>query len=220
MSSVANKSASKDAVEKPAAAASANASAADDSKATKKSRSSQKKVVNNPANQGLSKRRHNIIVVRKSMLFKTLVIQTKNLLKNQFETIELHGVDDQSYLTVNLVANTLIKYKYVTITRLKTKTVQVHDDETDKYAKLQPRLIVHLKKTPEFDSIYDDFEAVFKKVAEEHEEDIAIAQTDLESEEKEGGELEDLEEEEDEADQKEVEEEKVCADSDKYKAKD
>ena len=164
---VANKSASKETTEKPAAAA-------EESKEVKKSRSSQKKVPN-PANQGLNKRRHNIIVVRKSMLFKTLVIQTKNLLKNQFDTIELHGVDDQSYLTVSLVANCLIKYKYVTVTRMKTKTVQIPDDEQEKYAKLQPRLIVHLTKTPEFDSIYDDFESVFKKVAEEHEEDIAIA---------------------------------------------
>ena len=49
-----------------------------------------------------------------------------------------------------------------------------------------------MTKTPEFDSIYDDFEAVFKKVAEEHEEDIAIAQTDpAESDDKEGGEFED-----------------------------
>ena len=152
--------------------------------------------MNNPSNQGLNKRRHNIIVVRKTMLFKTLVIQTKNLLKNQFDTIELHGVDDQSYLTISLVANCLIKYKYVTVTRIKTKTVQVPDDEKQKNAKLQPRLVVHLTKTAEFDSIYDDFEAVFKKVAEEHEEDIAIAQTDpAESEEKEGGEFEDAMEE-------------------------
>ena len=76
MSSAA-KSASKDVIaEKPASAPVSN----EESKGSKKSRSS-KKVVN-PANQGLNKRRHNIIVVRKTMLFKTLVIQTKNLLKN------------------------------------------------------------------------------------------------------------------------------------------
>ena len=37
---------------------------------------------------------------------------------------------------------------------------------------LQPKLVVHLRKTAEFDSIYDDFEAIFKKVQEGHEEDI------------------------------------------------
>ena len=150
MSSNANKSASKDATENPAA----GPSSTEEAKGGKKSRSQKR---TNQANFGQSKRRHNVIVVRKSMLFKTLVIQTKNLLKNQFETIELHGVDDQSYLTIGLVANCLIKYKYVTITRMKTKTVQVPDDEKHN-AKLQPRLIVHLTKTPEFDSIYDDFE--------------------------------------------------------------
>ena len=29
-----------------------------------------------------------------------------------------------------------------------------------------------MQKTAEFDSIYDDFEAIFKKVQEEHAEDI------------------------------------------------
>ena len=49
-------------------------------------------------------RRHNVIIVRGNVKFKTLVIQAKQLLKAQFETIELHGVDDQSYLTISLVA--------------------------------------------------------------------------------------------------------------------
>jgi len=39
-------------------------------------------------------RRHNVLIVRQGMKFRTLVIQAKNMLKNQFETIELHGVDD------------------------------------------------------------------------------------------------------------------------------
>ena len=39
-------------------------------------------------------RRHNVIVVRSGMKFRTLVIQAKNLLKKQFDTVELHGVDD------------------------------------------------------------------------------------------------------------------------------
>ena len=37
---------------------------------------------------------------------------------------------------------------------------------------MQPKLVVHLQKTPDFDSIYDDFEAIFKKVQEEHADDI------------------------------------------------
>ena len=49
-------------------------------------------------------KRHNVLIVRENIKFKTLVIQAKHLLKTQFETIELHGIDDQSYLTVSLVA--------------------------------------------------------------------------------------------------------------------
>jgi len=142
----------------------------------------------------VGQRRHNVIMVRKSVTFKTLVIQAKNLLKNQFDTIELHAVDDVSYLTISLVAQCLMKYKYVVMTRLKTKTHQTveakeggsgkeasktnfakHlDEDADPRIILQPKLVIHLQKTPEFDSIYDDFEAVYKKVAEEHEEEIAM----------------------------------------------
>ena len=66
----------------------------------------------------------------------------------------------------------MLKYKYVTVSRLKTKTVQTQDDpKLDSYVKLQPRLIIHLTKTPDFNKIYDDFEAVFQKVVEDHQED-------------------------------------------------
>lgn len=125
-----------------------------------------------------------MIIVRKTTRFKSLVIQTKTLLKNRFDTIELHGVDNESFLTVSLVAQCLLKYKYVTLSRLKTKTHQTmlrpdddkkksKDDEDESRIILQPKLVVHLTKTPEFDSIYDDFESAFKKIQEEHAEDIS-----------------------------------------------
>ena len=76
-----------------------------------------------------SVRKHNVIIVRKNTSFRTLVMLAKTLLKNQFETIELHAVDDQSYLTITLVCQCLMKYKYVTLDRLKTKTVQVLEEE-------------------------------------------------------------------------------------------
>ena len=125
---------------------------------------------------------HNVIIVRKTTHFKTLVIQAKNLLKTKFNKIELHGVDDQSFLTISLVAQCLLKYKYVTISRLKTKTHQKvvkKDDEDDADSRiiLQPKLVVHLAKTPEFDSIYDDFEQAFKKIQEEHAEDINVIES-------------------------------------------
>ena len=116
-------------------------------------------------------KQHNVIIVRKTTFFKSLLVQTKNLLRNQFECIELHGVDDESFLTVSMVAQCLQKYKYVTLTRLKTKTHQTKirkddskagtsssaaDDDIDSNRIiLQPKLVVHLSKTPEFDAIYD-----------------------------------------------------------------
>ena len=119
-------------------------------------------------------RRHNVVIVRNTMTFKTLVMLAKTMLKNQFDTVELHAIDDQSYLTITLVAQCLMKYKYVTLSRLKTKTVQIYEEEekSDPYAKLQPRLIAHLTKTKEFDTIYEDFEGGFKKMLEEHKDDI------------------------------------------------
>ena len=56
---------------------------------------------------------------------------------------------------------------------MKTKTVQIHDDDDNSanYSRLQPRLIIHLTKTKEFDTIYDEFEAVFQKVVDDHQAD-------------------------------------------------
>ena len=131
-----------------------------------------------------------MVLVKKTLNFKTLVAITKNMMKNQYDTIELHGVDDQSYVTVSLVSQCLIKHKYVEITRLKTKTVQAMDEVPEKggrYKKkqdadpdlrvvLQPRLVVHLKKTPQFDESYENFEKILKNVEEEHAEDLAEQQ--------------------------------------------
>ena len=127
----------------------------------------------NKDKQARPPRNNNVIIVRKGMKFRTLVILTKDLMRSQFDSIELHGVDDFSYHNITLVAHTLMKYNYCTMTRLKTKTVQSFDDgEKDKRVVLQPRLVIHLQKTAEFDKVYDDFDSVFKKVQEEHKDDI------------------------------------------------
>ena len=121
-------------------------------------------------------RRNNVVIVRENTRFKTLVIMAKNLLRDQFDSLELHGVDDQSYLTISLVAQCLMKYNYVEMTRLKTKTVQATKQDDSKVV-LQPRLVIHLTKSSQFDSIYDDFEKVFEKVKEENKEEIAISES-------------------------------------------
>tara|TARA_B110000285_G_C14860117_1_gene484142 strand:+ start:411 stop:701 length:291 start_codon:yes stop_codon:yes gene_type:complete len=78
-----------------------------------------------------------------------------------------------------------MKYKYVTMERLKTKTVQAMDgprtfgkempNDADQRVVLQPRLVVHLKKTPEFDSIFDEFESVFNKEMDAVKDEIDAA---------------------------------------------
>ena len=68
-------------------------------------------------------RKNNVIIVRSGTSFKTLIILAKNLLKNQFNSIELHAVDDVSYLTITTVTQCLLKYNYCELTRLKTKVV-------------------------------------------------------------------------------------------------
>lgn len=55
----------------------------------------------------------------------------------------------------------------------KTKKGFYGDFDADSRVVLQPKLVIHLHKTPEFDSIFDDFDAVFKKVSAEHGEEIA-----------------------------------------------
>ena len=127
-------------------------------------------------------RRNNVLIVRQNTRFKTLVILAKNLLKTQFDSIELHGVDDQSYLTVSLVAQCLMKYKYVEMSRLKTKTVQATKDDEDARVVLQPRLVIHLRKSKDFDSIYDEFESVYNKAAEEHKDETELGEAEAEAE--------------------------------------
>ena len=46
------------------------------------------------AKREFREKKHNVVVVRQGMKFRTVVIMAKNLLKNQFDTVELHGVDD------------------------------------------------------------------------------------------------------------------------------
>ena len=67
----------------------------------------------------------------------------------------------------------------MTLARLKTKTVQTMEDPKDdgRRVVLQPRLIVHLQKTPEFSAIFDDFEKAFAEAAEEHKDDIELGES-------------------------------------------
>uniref|UniRef100_A0A7S3II50 DNA/RNA-binding protein Alba-like domain-containing protein n=1 Tax=Strombidium inclinatum TaxID=197538 RepID=A0A7S3II50_9SPIT len=140
-------------------------------------------------------RRTNLVIVRKTLAFRAVVSIAKNLLKNQYDMVELHAVDDQSFLTVTLATQCLIKYGYVTLTRLKTKTVQAMDDpakkdessrKADPRVVLQPRLVIHLTKTAEFDEIFHDFETMFKTEEEQqHPEDLEAAKEGAEEERKE-----------------------------------
>ena len=149
---------------------------------------------------------HNVIIVRRNFPFKALAAKVKSLLREKFEEIELHAVDTEAFLSLTIAANVLQKYGYCTISRLKTKTHQARESEdSDARVVLRPKLVCHLKKTAEFDSIFDEFETRMKAATEEAKEDLHAVETSVlhnkegdkdlivsaEDEQKEGGEFED-----------------------------
>ena len=115
---------------------------------------------------------YNVIIVRRSLPFRPLLAITKNLLKDKFDTVELHGVDSESFVTVMIASNVLTKYGYCTLTRLKTKTHQAKAADDDSRVVLRPKLVVHLTKTAAFDQIHHDFEEKMSKAQEEAHEDL------------------------------------------------
>ena len=123
-------------------------------------------------NKAVPRPQHNVIIVRRTLPFRPLLAITKNLLKDKFDSVELHGVDQESFVTIMIASNVLTKYGYCTLTRIKTKTHQAKTAEDDARVILRPKLVVHLSKTPEFDQIQHDFEEKMTKAQEEAKEDL------------------------------------------------
>jgi len=71
--------------------------------------------------------------------------------KNNFDVVQLHGAGNTCVVSIARVVNTLTKRKYVAVARIKTGTIQGR--EGTKIGKF----IVHLTKTDEFETIYDEF---------------------------------------------------------------
>ena len=88
------------------------------------------------------------------------------LFKNEHEELELHGAGDKSITSLASAVATLTKYKYVVVTRLKTKTLHGREEKMGK-------LIVHLKKAPDFDEIYKQFEAERAEKAEKRNQEAS-----------------------------------------------
>lgn len=72
---------------------------------------------------------------------------------DKFDTIEIHGAGDKGINTLSKAVGILTKYHYATITRIKTKTLSGRDSKVGK-------LIMHLAKSPDFEDVYQGFEAI------------------------------------------------------------
>jgi Ran GTPase-activating protein (RanGAP) involved in mRNA processing and transport len=69
----------------------------------------------------------------------------------------LHGAGDTAINSVIKAAGILVKYKYCTITRMKTKTLHSRDDTK------VGKLIIQLTKGPDFEDVYKEFEEIRKE---------------------------------------------------------
>lgn len=88
------------------------------------------------------------------------------------ETIELHSVGDISINKATKIIDVLIRYKYVKITKIKTKLVKNGRQSF-------PKLVTVLSKTPEFDEQYDKFIVdKLQKIAIHHRESQDQQQTE------------------------------------------
>ena len=68
--------------------------------------------------------------------------------------MQLHGAGDICISTIAKVVSLLTRLKYVTVSRIKTGSIAGRDGSK------VVKLIVHLTKTPEFETMYEQFELV------------------------------------------------------------
>ena len=68
----------------------------------------------------------NVISVRgNNYHFKTLIDEAKRRLRNESDVVELHALNGEADKVVSAVAECLLSYQYVTLTKLRTKTHQI-----------------------------------------------------------------------------------------------
>ena len=107
----------------------------------------------------------------------------------KLETIEIHSFSDQANFATSRAVFTLLKFGYFSLFRLRTRVVKPRDNEE------QPRhvLVVQLKRTANFDSLFETYreegQALYKKRLEAEAAEAAAKSTAEET--KEGGEATD-----------------------------
>lgn len=89
---------------------------------------------------------------REAKFYIFLVKEVLN--KGTFEVVQLHGAGDMCISTIIKVVSLLTRLKYVTVSRIKTGSIQGRDGTK------VVKLIVHLTKAPEFEAQYVLFEQV------------------------------------------------------------
>ena len=94
----------------------------------------------------------NLVMVSGKRPASFYIYLVKQLFLNEkYDMVELHGAGDRCINSAIKVVGVLVKYRYVTITRLKTKTLNGREGKVGK-------IIIHLAKTHDFEEIYKKFE--------------------------------------------------------------
>ena len=102
-----------------------------------------------------------MIFLRQDRGVKFYIYLVKQLLHNHdFTFVELHGAGESNIFNSIKVTEVLTKYNYVTMTRIKTKTLF-------KSSQKAAKIVIVLSKTTEFDRIYQEFEENKAKRSEE-----------------------------------------------------
>lgn len=94
----------------------------------------------------------NVIVVQPGRLSKFYVFLVKEMFFNEkHELLELHAVGNDCILSLSMAVEKISRFGYAEVAKIKTKTVIVEN-----YARV-PKLIVHLRKTSQFEERYTKF---------------------------------------------------------------
>ncbi|CDW85305.1 UNKNOWN [Stylonychia lemnae] len=105
----------------------------------------------------------NIIQLRQERGVKFYIRLVKSLMKHKgFDTVELHGTGDAYIFDAVKITEVLLRYSYVTISRMKTKTIFQGDRRAAK-------IVIQLTKSADFEELYDKFQEI---VSQKIENDI------------------------------------------------
>jgi type VI protein secretion system component Hcp len=101
------------------------------------------------------------VYVRDEKPVKFYVFLTKELFFNEkYKEVELHGVRNNIFNVLKVV-QIMTKFKYATISKIKTKSITVGDSYRS------AKLIITMAKSPEFEDLYTKYKEEVKASMDE-----------------------------------------------------